>query len=213
MERQAVLERLGWRFIRIRGSAFFRDPARTMRVVFKKLEEAGVSPEGTEQPRTTDEESVVSAIRRRASELRAAWQEELNAENQGAFVSGEDERCIPPELETPTDVPRTVTGPRETVAQEAQSRNDSTTGGECGTETGNVERLLAALDKIIFPAVAGTEPRGSRRERLERWRSALAACDNTPEAVHAALAQCDRAIRNGKDGPKVLAAISEVFGS
>src|SRR5439155_23717478 len=86
MERQAILERLGWRFIRIRGSAFFRDRERTMQDVFKKLEEAGIPPEGVHVPRASDEDSLVSAIRRRASELRAAWQEETNADSQN--VSG-----------------------------------------------------------------------------------------------------------------------------
>ncbi|WP_158539608.1 AAA domain-containing protein [Meiothermus sp. QL-1] len=31
LERQRVLERLGWRFIRVRGSSFYRDPESTMR--------------------------------------------------------------------------------------------------------------------------------------------------------------------------------------
>lgn len=30
MERQTILERLGWRFIRIRGSEYFRDPEATI---------------------------------------------------------------------------------------------------------------------------------------------------------------------------------------
>jgi len=93
MERQAILERLGWRFIRIRGSAFFRDREKTMQDVFKKLEEAGIRPEGVQVPRASDEDSLVASIRRRASELRAAWQEELNAENQN--VGG---RAEPPGL-------------------------------------------------------------------------------------------------------------------
>jgi len=47
LERQAVLERLGWRFIRIRGSEFYRDPERTMRRVFEELERMGVQPGDT----------------------------------------------------------------------------------------------------------------------------------------------------------------------
>src|SRR5205085_1400796 len=38
MARQAVLERRGWRFIRIRGTEFFRRPAETMNVVYERLE-------------------------------------------------------------------------------------------------------------------------------------------------------------------------------
>jgi very-short-patch-repair endonuclease len=37
MNRQAILERLGWRFIRIRGSEFFKDELGTMGTVYKKL--------------------------------------------------------------------------------------------------------------------------------------------------------------------------------
>ena len=46
VERQAILERLGWKFIRIRGSAFYRDPNLAMQAVFSKLEELGIPPEG-----------------------------------------------------------------------------------------------------------------------------------------------------------------------
>jgi len=37
MARQAILERLGWRFIRIRGSEFFRDPEAAMQKIFERL--------------------------------------------------------------------------------------------------------------------------------------------------------------------------------
>ena len=42
--RQAVLERLGWEFVRIRGSAFYRDPDAALRRVFDRLEELGIKP-------------------------------------------------------------------------------------------------------------------------------------------------------------------------
>jgi very-short-patch-repair endonuclease len=45
MERQSVLERLGWQFARIRGSAFFRDPDLAMKSVLERLEEIGILPE------------------------------------------------------------------------------------------------------------------------------------------------------------------------
>ena len=44
MERQCILQRVGWKFIRIRGGVFYRDKDGTMDWVFKKLEENGVSP-------------------------------------------------------------------------------------------------------------------------------------------------------------------------
>ena len=42
--RQAVLERLGWEFVRIRGSAFYRDPEAALRRVFDRLAELGIAP-------------------------------------------------------------------------------------------------------------------------------------------------------------------------
>jgi very-short-patch-repair endonuclease len=44
MARQAVLERLGWPFVRIRGSAFYRDPDAALRRVFDRLSEMGIEP-------------------------------------------------------------------------------------------------------------------------------------------------------------------------
>lgn len=45
MERQTILERLGWRFIRIRGSEYYRNPEKTMERVVKALTDAGIEPE------------------------------------------------------------------------------------------------------------------------------------------------------------------------
>ena len=45
MERQTILERLGWRFIRIRGSEYYRNPEKTMERVITALTDAGIEPE------------------------------------------------------------------------------------------------------------------------------------------------------------------------
>lgn len=44
MERQTILERLGWRFIRIRGSEYYRAPERTIQRVIKELSSYGIEP-------------------------------------------------------------------------------------------------------------------------------------------------------------------------
>lgn len=48
MARQAILERLGWRFVRLRGSAFFRNPEAAMAPLFTKLRELEIPPEDKE---------------------------------------------------------------------------------------------------------------------------------------------------------------------
>ena len=42
--RQGILERLGWQFVRIRATAFYRDPDVALRRVFDRLHELGIEP-------------------------------------------------------------------------------------------------------------------------------------------------------------------------
>ena len=48
MERQTILERLGWRFIRIRGSEYFRNPEKAIERVVSELSTYGIAPEASE---------------------------------------------------------------------------------------------------------------------------------------------------------------------
>ena len=56
--RQAVLERLGWEFVRIRGSAFYRDPDAALRRVFDRLAELGIEPDPEEMNVAAVEEAA-----------------------------------------------------------------------------------------------------------------------------------------------------------
>jgi very-short-patch-repair endonuclease len=62
MERQTVLERLGWQFIRIRGSKFFRDPDSTMRPVFDTLTDLGIMPQGTSSSDATQNMDIINEL-------------------------------------------------------------------------------------------------------------------------------------------------------
>jgi len=77
LERQAVLERLGWVFIRIRGSLFFRDPDAAMAPVFVKLKHLGIEPVGSVSlQEINDPDATVERIRRQAEAIRRGWMEE-----------------------------------------------------------------------------------------------------------------------------------------
>lgn len=55
IERQTILERLGWQFVRIRGSAFYRDADAAMRPVFARLDELEIPREADSNlPNTND---------------------------------------------------------------------------------------------------------------------------------------------------------------
>jgi very-short-patch-repair endonuclease len=76
MERQAILERLGWTFVRIRGSLFFREESRALEPVFRRLQELGITPElaSSATAPSAGQGEVVERVIRRAQELRASWQ-------------------------------------------------------------------------------------------------------------------------------------------
>jgi len=78
MDRQAILERLGWTFVRIRGSLFFRDEERALEPVFRRLQELSIAPElatDASSPAHGQTDAVEQVIRR-AQEVRASWHPE-----------------------------------------------------------------------------------------------------------------------------------------
>ena len=79
MARLAALERLGWTFVRIRGSQFLRDPDRAMEPVLAQLKAAAIEPvvpgENGESALTQDIELRYRVVRR-AQEIRRIWRGE-----------------------------------------------------------------------------------------------------------------------------------------
>jgi very-short-patch-repair endonuclease/superfamily I DNA/RNA helicase len=78
MQRQAILERLGWKFIRVRGSVFFRDADRAMTTVFDRLNELGILPDReTSVVVDTENSELLDRVRCRAQELQTEWKKQL----------------------------------------------------------------------------------------------------------------------------------------
>jgi very-short-patch-repair endonuclease len=77
MARQAVLERIGWKFVRIRGSHFFRDPDSAMVPVFERLSQLGILPLGNSQTLVHADSSsdLLDRLRIRATEVLHDWDE------------------------------------------------------------------------------------------------------------------------------------------
>jgi len=76
MDRQSVLERMGWIFARIRSSEFLRDPARAMKLVIEKLRMLEIPPVGNSAeayPAGLASHEVVDRVIGRAEELRRNW--------------------------------------------------------------------------------------------------------------------------------------------
>lgn len=77
MDRQAVLERMGWVFSHIRTSEFLRNPTRALKPVLDKLAALEILPVGKTADagvrRHAASQDVVGRIMRRAEELRQTW--------------------------------------------------------------------------------------------------------------------------------------------
>ena len=62
-----ILERLGWQFIRLRGSAYYRDPQKAMQGVMRELGAYDIHP--AVRAETSVSSDLVEEVRRRAEEL------------------------------------------------------------------------------------------------------------------------------------------------
>ena len=74
MERQSILERCGWEFIRIRGSKYFKNPETTMKGVIDELNKKGIYPEKMENENyLIKEEELLNRIKTRVFEIIETW--------------------------------------------------------------------------------------------------------------------------------------------
>ena len=82
LARQALLERLGWRFIRIRGTTFYRDRNSAIQPLFAKLDELGIRPTSVlpqNIPVELLQNSLLTQVKQRSSELLAEWAQPIES--------------------------------------------------------------------------------------------------------------------------------------
>jgi very-short-patch-repair endonuclease len=80
MARQAILERLGWSFVRVRASEFFLSPEKAMKSVLARLSELKIRPEGGSAEAPQNGKEVLERIMRRAAEYRQHWLTQAKAQ-------------------------------------------------------------------------------------------------------------------------------------
>jgi len=76
IQRQSMLERLGWTFARVRGSIFFRAPERAMQPIFDRLQSLDIPPKDPGSDSANGSPSLnelTERVIRRAEELRQEW--------------------------------------------------------------------------------------------------------------------------------------------
>lgn len=80
MDIQAILERLGWSFVRLRGGEYFRNPEQALQPLFRRLEELDIPRELHRQEADADDgeagqPALKTVIVNRAAQIRREWQE------------------------------------------------------------------------------------------------------------------------------------------
>jgi very-short-patch-repair endonuclease len=94
LDRQGVLERMGWSFARIRGSEFFRNPDRALKPVIEKLQLLEIFPvksKANAGGKLPSSALLIDSVIRRAEELRNDWssREATSSKRQGSPKSME----------------------------------------------------------------------------------------------------------------------------
>lgn len=79
LERQTILERIGWSFIRIRGSEYYKAKDNTLQALDSRLKSMGFYPEKVEGDNNVSD-SVVDAIKQEATRLCSVYQMKYNNE-------------------------------------------------------------------------------------------------------------------------------------
>lgn len=82
MERQTILERLGWRFIRIRGSEFYRNPAEAINRVINELTVYDIEPEQQYEELKSEDSELKQKVITSAARILDEWEKaELDEDN------------------------------------------------------------------------------------------------------------------------------------
>ncbi len=121
MARQAILERLGWTFTRIRGSAFYRDEEQAMRPVFTRLDELGIAP-GLRDDVSTEDDSLIKELEAIVTEFHQDDEsEEVAANAVPAFNAQHSQKALPIEADLPLSI-LTMVGEQEKLYVEVGDR-------------------------------------------------------------------------------------------
>ena len=151
MERQTILERLGWRFIRIRGSEYYRNPEKTMERVVTALTDAGIEPEdaGTSQQIDGRDTELLKRVKQRAYSI-LHEDGEVSEVEMGTIAAALDPKndIISVVPETPDNVNTTLLQGRLQGEQDSKELEQLSLLGSQSTE---VKKQKQCEDTSPFP--------------------------------------------------------------
>lgn len=120
VDREAVLERLGWRFLRLRASQYYLRPENTLKNLVRRLEMMGIEPfrESNDVDLEARAAELYERVMQRADQLRRQWRGEEPVNLASIEVVDSVEFQAPQELREPRRL-EPVQTPPPAFAQEA----------------------------------------------------------------------------------------------
>lgn len=162
MERQIILERVGWEFIRIRGGEFYRDKEGTMLRVFEELERRGIHPDLQGDAATANGKSdLFDRVRARAEALVAEWDKTSGLTDEELEYIGSMAELDEPE--TVVNVEAAERKKDEADAQPREAAQPSTKRGKQAEQRVNSSSQQAAKPAKKKPQAAGKPPKKAAR--------------------------------------------------
>src|SRR5260221_3373442 len=188
MARQAILERLGWRILRIPGGQYFWDPGYVMEPIFTKLQASGIPAEGmvTKSKTDLDGKELKDRIINTAQALRNEWKDtgkhpvpQLNESSlQGKLLDRTKSASFPPAknavpatppqasitISKQVNIPAHTQGP---VARATNERVQPRTAREPISQTQNSKK--ESFNLILFLQTRGLKVIDNRADRGGIW--------------------------------------------
>lgn len=204
MERQAILERLGWTFVRIRGSVFFRDPDEAMKPVFDRLDDLGIDP-GADDATSNEDMSteLTDRIVRRARELRRKWTDQDNLDDWSEETNGETSKGQAVESST--------------SAKEAEISKPESGMGDSTRDSDETAEIDESDFESLFNTVANvsdtegdTEPVSNQTDKPET--GVYKDIDNIPESELADMLYYHLPDYEAVDRESLLQTVAKEFG-
>ena len=159
MERQTILERLGWQFIRIRGSEYFRDPEKAVERITTELNEYGIEPEAeTTVPTETRTSELLQRTKALADEILSSFgssdTDVVDLETIGAALSSQS--TVSKTMETPKSIKNEsnnhkvepVQKPPENVPQKPSDGQATTANIKKNDDQGPVQLVIDSGENV-----------------------------------------------------------------
>lgn len=187
LEREAVLERLGWRFLRARASSYYLDPDKTVEWVLARLEdleleppEAGAAPDAVVQG-----QDLLERVLDRAHEILAEWYDDADGPRTTDDSELERDEIVQPPASPAERQPAAAGGSRKasSIAARLESRIKKIRSLSPSTPGEEEEKPTEATEASAEEEAESKRPRGRIRgrgrlgggsgKRLSGWRNLL----------------------------------------